>query len=111
MTEYSKSGEHYADPDCGPRLNALEKRVDDHSGSIKAHAALHQQNAVDRMASSKDMQAVVIALETLTRRVEQVLASQGVNVWHEVQKAAIFWAVPICGTAAFWVLTHSGAVK
>ena len=97
--------------DCGPRIDALERRVEDHSSKIEKHGEMHNVSAVKDAESRKDIQSVVVALQTLTVRVEQVLANQGVNLWYEAQKAIIFWAVPICGSAFIWLIIHSGAVK
>ena len=96
--------EHDAPQFYGPRVAALERRIDDHSAKIEKHNdRLHQGDIViDRLTT---------AVDRLTTTVEVAINASKPNWGQKVVEALIFWAVPVLGTAALWAIAKSGAVN
>lgn len=86
--------------DCGFRMDALEKRIDEHSDRIEKHAErLHQGDIViDRLVTSVD-------------RLSETIESMKPNWQQKVGEAFVFWAVPLVGGGVLWAIFHSGAIK
>ncbi len=100
-------------PPCGEhsaRIAALEASRKDHSERIAKNDAQLSDGRVQFSDLRHDLQGVAAALEHLAQRVEQVISDRKTQWGAEIGKAVIFWAVPILGYAAFWVLQASKAI-
>jgi len=96
--------------ECGHRVEALERRVDDHSDKIEKHEQRLSLGDVGFAEVRKDIHAMTAAINQLASRVELAIAANQVNWAQETGKALVFWLVPLVGGAILWAIVHSGQV-
>lgn len=92
------------------RIQALERRDDDHSDRIRRCETSLADGRVQFAELRKDMQATTSAVDHLAKVVELSAANNRPDYAADAIRAVIFWVVPAAIGVVIW-LVKAGAVK